>query len=443
MKYHGLCAVAASALFLSVSAADFGSFLEKRAGIWSSGAADLVRDYPGKFRWLDQSKKQARAIRTKTDTLTLYGDPLQEVIVTLDSKKQLGSVVLSIYNRGDAGEWDRDRFEEKLDLVRDKLSGFAGGKKPESQSAALGNGAKLFANIWRTPELDLMLRWSSTNRKEPEYITLELLPPGEAPKNLRASLKSTAGAGNLSEQVKQDAAGSRYLEIPMVDQGGKGYCVAATVERILRYYGSDIDQHVIAQLAASDANAGTSFEAMVDALEAADSRLGVRFKRHYEYKSLLSYRGVERLCKEYNSAAQKLKKERLKFNDFVVTRRKTKTFQLGQFLSALDPEVYSAVRMRDKSNYEEFVKLVRESIDDGVPLCWGILAVAGQKGGSDANFSAHMRIINGYNPQSGDIIYTDSWGFGHEKKQMTAEEAWSITNTLCSLVPRTRRAPGR
>lgn len=54
-----------------------------------------------------------------------------------------------------------------------------------------------------------------------------------------------------------------------------------------------------------------------------------------------------------------------------------------------------------------------------------------------------MRIINGYNPQSGDIIYTDSWGFGHEKKQMTAEEAWSITNTLCSLVPRTRRAPGR
>lgn len=127
----------------------------------------------------------------------------------------------------------------------------------------------------------------------------------------------------------------------------------------------------------------------------------------------------------------------------MVTRRKTKTFQLGQFLSALDPEVYSAVRMRDKNNYEEFVKLVRESIDDGVPLCWGILAVAGQKGGSDANFSAHMRIINGYNPQSGDIIYTDSWGFGHEKKQMTAEEAWSITNTLCSLVPRTRRAPGR
>ena len=167
MKYHGLCAVAASALFLSVSAADFGSFLEKRAGIWSSGAADLVRDYPGKFRWLDQSKKQARAIRTKTDPLTLYGDPLQEVIVTLDGKKQLGSVVLSIYNRGDAGEWDRDRFEEKLDLVRDKLSGFAGGKKPESQSAALGNGAKLFANIWRTPELDLVLRWSSTNRKEP------------------------------------------------------------------------------------------------------------------------------------------------------------------------------------------------------------------------------------------------------------------------------------
>lgn len=443
MKLPASILIAASALLLPVSAADFGPFLEKRAAIWTSGAADLARDYKGKFSWLDSSRTQARAVRAKTDPLTLYGDPLQEVIITLDGKKQLSTVVLSIYNRGDAGDWERKQFEEKLDRVRTELIRFAGNKKPEAQSAAVGGGAKVYANIWRLPELDMVLRWSSTGRKEPEYITLELYPSGQAPGNIRNSLKSTVGAGNLSEQVKQAPDGSRYLEIPMVDQGGKGYCVAATVERILRYYGSSADQHVIAQLAASDANTGTSFEAMVDALEAADARLGVRFKRHYEYKSLLSYRGVERLCKEYNSVAQKLKKEKLKFNDFVVTRRKTRTFQLGPFLRALDPEVYSEVRIRDKNSYEDFVKLVRTSIDSGVPLCWGTLSLAGQTGGSDTEVSAHMRIINGYNPQTGDIVYTDSWGFGHEKKRMTAKEAWSITNTLCSLVPRSRRSPGQ
>jgi hypothetical protein len=39
----------------------------------------------------------------------------------------------------------------------------------------------------------------------------------------------------------------------MVDQGEKGYCVVASVERVLRYYGGTVDQHELAQIANSDA----------------------------------------------------------------------------------------------------------------------------------------------------------------------------------------------
>lgn len=430
---YGICAIVILVSVWSVSAADFGAFLEKRAGIWSMSVNELNRDFPEKFRWLD--KKQAHAVREKNDPLTLYGDPLQEVTITLDDKQQINLVVISIYNRGDAGEWNRKQFEEKLELVQSKLNSFTNTKIREKQTASLGNGAKLFANIWRTNDLDLVLKWSSSNRKEPEYITLELLPAGKAPRNLRASFKNVVSNVKLSEQVKTDSNGSRYLEIPMVDQGAKGYCVAATVERVLRYYGLNIDQHVIAQLAESDAEKGTSLEAMVEALEAADSKLGVNFKRHYQYKLWMNFRGIEQISKEYNSIAKRMKKPQVKLKDFITKHKNTVQFQIEEFFGALDPEVYTAVRMRDKNSFQNFLKLVRENIDNGVPLCWGVIALAGQKGGSES-FMAHMRIINGYNPQSGDIIYTDSWGMGHEKKQMTSEEAWAITNMVCSLSPR-------
>jgi hypothetical protein len=43
----------------------------------------------------------------------------------------------------------------------------------------------------------------------------------------------------------------------MVDQGDKGYCVVASVERVMRYYGAAVDQHELAQVANSDAAIGT------------------------------------------------------------------------------------------------------------------------------------------------------------------------------------------
>ena len=46
-----------------------------------------------------------------------------------------------------------------------------------------------------------------------------------------------------------------------------------------------------------------------------------------------------------------------------------------------------------------------------------------------------MRIIVGYNPTTKEILYSDSWGQGHEEKRMPVDDAWAITNGLSSLQP--------
>ena len=43
----------------------------------------------------------------------------------------------------------------------------------------------------------------------------------------------------------------------MIDQGEKGYCAAATLARILQYYGYPISMHAIGELAQTTAEGGT------------------------------------------------------------------------------------------------------------------------------------------------------------------------------------------
>ena len=60
--------------------------------------------------------------------------------------------------------------------------------------------------------------------------------------------------------------------------------------------------------------------------------------------------------------------------------------------------------------------------------------------GLPQSFGGHMRLIIGYNFSSPDaaehqIYYTDSWGEGHEKKSMRADEGYCMTMALYTMVP--------
>jgi hypothetical protein len=50
----------------------------------------------------------------------------------------------------------------------------------------------------------------------------------------------------------------------------------------------------------------------------------------------------------------------------------------------------------------------------------------------------HLRLIIGYSTQRGQVLYTDTWGAGHELKRMKMDDAWAITQGLFVIEPRWR-----
>ena len=50
-------------------------------------------------------------------------------------------------------------------------------------------------------------------------------------------------------------------------------------------------------------------------------------------------------------------------------------------------------------------------------------------------FGGHMRLIIGYNAKTKEILYSDSWGAGHELKRMPEDWAFAITHDAFYLKP--------
>ena len=90
--------------------------------------------------------------------------------------------------------------------------------------------------------------------------------------------------------------------------------------------------------------------------------------------------------------------------------------------------------------YKDFEKHVKNYVDDGIPLLWALTlgrfpeepAISPQTQGG------HMRMIIGYNEDSDHVVFTDSWGAGHEKKRMKMRDAFSATHGLFIMQPTTR-----
>ena len=95
-----------------------------------------------------------------------------------------------------------------------------------------------------------------------EYLILELCSFSKAETD---KLPATS-ASNLSAHVKTSEDGERYIDdIPMISQGDKGYCVAATLARVLSYYGYPVDMYAVADLAETE-RYGTSLDNVTESI---------------------------------------------------------------------------------------------------------------------------------------------------------------------------------
>jgi len=347
---------------------------------------------PPQFEWLNVAKDRARFSRqmfTDVETsLTMFGGSIkvEEAVVEFVNGRAARATV-SFYNRGDSGQMSVLEFERIFKKIGQNL-GQVMKVAPRSQLISGNAAVKVAGWTWTTAAGIALLEHNDYAAAGglPEFLRLKLAAPDQADWSM-GKLSVGVQRMALARNVKKSPEGDTYIAgVPMVDQGAKGYCVVASCQRLFEYMQIPCDQHEMAQLLDVDVERGANAMTMQKSLAKVDGQFKVTFK------------------------------------------------------PLVNPELYYDGKGRRRVSLKEFSGLIKEHADKGVPLLWALelgrakeeppLPAGGQMRGG------HMRMVIGYNGTRNEVLFTDSWGAGHELKRMSALDAYEVTLGLYSMSPR-------
>lgn len=390
----------------SVWAADLAEIVQNGT-LWTMPKNDLVNNY---LNGVMYRNVDAGTVRLKASGALTIGElsPSEIDWVWDEKQEHPAALLIVLYNKGDDGNIDKKEFTERVKAAQAALDTICGVKGKKKNVNTQESGVKLKAWIWEWENGAVLLEAHDTGKGkkdyEAEFIRLRMVK--DAAGLERGSASDAGSRRSLVTNVKRTDEGDVWIaNIPMVDQGEKGYCLPATVARIFSYYGMDgVDMHAMASMCDTEAGGGTTIGGMIEALEKIGSRFHVRVMT---IKDKGKKPGPEEIVQAYNKVA----------------RRKGKPAARG-FIGVADRDIDNALSIFDQKILEEsfpvkkaamkkWFRPVYKSIDAGIPVLWGI--------------PGHMRLIIGYNDAKGIIYYSDTWGAGHEKKQMNAFNAYMIT----------------
>ncbi len=392
------------------------------------------------FKYMSSAKK---AVRAEGKNFTFFGKQAGEVVLR-SNKDLISDVNISLYNRGDNGEIKLKNLMARYDYAVAKITEVTG-QKPRDMSGKKTVELTRMLWMWENSAI-LVERSTSAKGVKPEFLRIRIKAQNARSGGIanRSSLRS-----NL---VKDRDSGDVYIEnIPMIDQGKKGYCAVASAARVYQYYGLDTDQHMLAQIAGTKSRQGTSLGEMVSALKKVTRHVRSRVLVLYEYPKGLADKMPDknssdqeymRLIRNYELGLKEFARDIKKYDKLAKKKNKqtfsdalkARGFKLSKFISQCDPEIYREV-MTAKSSYTRFVSKIEEYIDQGIPIGWCLQLGMFKEGKLPQMFGGHMRLIIGYNKKTKEVIYTDSWGAGHAKKRMPVANAFCMSNALLVLPP--------
>ena len=377
----------------------------------------------------------------KHDTCTWHGLKVWEAKVYFDKggeEEKISRVELSLYNRGDAKdeEMDVNALKSAIAKVAQEVDP-ADKSKPEKTSQP--NGTLRYRRAFAKADPAAELVWGlsaadSQKNRSVDYLRLTLTPKGAVKAKSSALAKRAAGkAGKakIKDNVTKSPNGDIYIDnVPMVDQGQKGYCAAAVSERVLRYYGNTVDEHEIAQQAGTTAEGGTSISAMKEVVKTVGQKNGLGFQSVVSMSAGLG--DLEDEIAKYNKAAKVEKKPEISLAQFTHGNM----INVSEMHEAMDAKVIYRMRQKDPK-LKKFSSGVRQQVNAGIPVFWGVtLGIYPEKGVNPQTRGGHMRLIIGYNDKKKEILFTDTWGEGHELKRMPEDWAFTITHDAFFLKPR-------
>jgi hypothetical protein len=409
-------------------------------GMWELGPAEIEARYkPAGFTWLSQTARDrgqirprvvlvadgARRVAPQRSTLAFLDGSFEAEEANLEFRNdKLAMVTISVWNKGDSASLSEKAFTDKVAAITAALTGKLGVRAQdlgrETASAARANRTR-----WDRPVALVQLEHSSAKDRvagfQGEFIRVRVAPKVRGIPT--TSNTATVTQAELVKRVRRLENGDILIDsVPMVDQGEKGYCALATVERVMRYYGIECDQHEMAKVAGADAF-GTDPDQLQTALHKLQGRFRIRVRDliHWDIKD------YEKFTDSYNREARR------------IGARQCPEGYIWISFQGLDKDALREARCRG-AGYGRFVARVKELIDRGVPLPWSLELGIYPENGEQAPQAGggHMRLIIGYNPKTGDLLFSDSWGPGHELKRMPIKDAYAVTKGLYLIEPQAR-----
>lgn len=239
------------------------------------------------------------------------------------------------------------------------------------------------------------------SNEEGEYVGLSVMSSEMADNGGRSVRVSNADvkARLISSIVKSDNGDVHLTEIPMVDQGPKGYCVPATFERAMRTMGLEADMYLLAMVGESSAGGGTSVSKLLDNVRSQVYRKGRRTKD--DTLKQLRIRDVKRYIDQ----------------------------GIPVMWTMCSVEVYNKIADENTST--------RKAVSDWKEYAAEIAAKSDEISKSDKPESnRHICMIIGYNETTQEIAVSDSWGQRFELRWVPVPVAdWASTGGIFMILP--------
>lgn len=223
-----------------------------------------------------------------------------------------------------------------------------------------------------------------------EYVALRIMPQEVADGKAIQKTSAAEMQAKLATHIDRRPNGDVILrDVPMVDQGPKGYCVPATWERCLRYMGIPADMYVLAMTGDTQFGGGTNVQQIAAGVSNLVQRYGRRLSNdagRLDIRKVARYidKGLPMMWSIFS-------------------------------LKDLDDELTARAKMRTSStDVAEWKKYLE-------PIRKGARKYQGRKEGP------HMCMIIGYNPQTEEIAISDSWGPEFAERWITIDEANAIS----------------
>ncbi|MEO0795369.1 MAG: C39 family peptidase [Verrucomicrobiota bacterium] len=360
--------------------------------LWDDNAAEVAK----RLDWPQESKTQSQSSFRKyngEDDRILSARPHSSALYGQDGKVDMISIVFA--NKGDsAGNAFAMSKKQIKEAVKTAVE--ADGKTLEQKLATLGPAEQQTTAAGRSMK-ERLQRWDWNGHaillavQDEEYVALRIMPTKLAdnrgrPERVATSELKSAAKANVEERGNGDVI---IRNIPMVNQGPKGYCVPATLERTLRYMGIRADMYLLAMAGETAIGGGTYASDLVE--------------------------GTERYVK---SAGRKLEDVNVRLKASAIAKYIDQgqpvmwgMYSTTEYNALVNAFTSSRKQFATAKEWKDELKDKLKDVDD--------LEADREMG--------HMCLIVGYNEETDEIAVTDSWGPEFEERWIPAQQASKVS----------------